>query len=280
MSELDLELPEDVQNELLKDDDVSQSPEAAPPSVETPTQEPPASEWAANDYGYKYKGNVFYPKDRDHLIALAQKGHAFEINQEGLNKELRGIEEFKQKYEPYQRMDEFSQKNPEFLNKVNSLYYEYQNGNAQQPEGEDISQHPLYLAQQKEIDGFKQRFQQMDMSEADKEIDTQLEQLIANNKNYDWKTDEGHGDLGYRVMVHARDNGHPSLEAAFKNLMFDDMRLRSEMEAKKNLAEENKKNNKAGVVHGSAPAAIGAKKLNHKDHSLDELAEMALNEFQ
>lgn len=253
---MEIYTPQDVQDKYFTEE-VAPEAQVAPeaPQVEepvAPVQEPPVSDWTPDQFAYKYKGNVYYPKDKDHLIALAQKGHAFETNQEQLNRQLREIEEHKQKYDPYKQLDEFASQNPQFWNKVQELYGQFQNGNLQQDQTNqiDITQHPAFKELQKKNEEIARRMEEDDIRKADEEIDRQLNSLMDKHKQYDWKTDEGYGNLGVRVMRHALEKGYPDIESAFNNLMGDDMRIRAEMESKKKAAEEQKKSNKAGIVAG------------------------------
>ena len=65
-------------DELLTHDESAAPPvqESAPQEDgQTPVQEP---EFSPDQWTLNYKGQTIVPKDRQHLINLAQKGHSFE----------------------------------------------------------------------------------------------------------------------------------------------------------------------------------------------------------
>lgn len=266
--------------------DAGAAPEATPPggapdalgSV-TPAAQP-QSAWNAQEWGLKYKGQTIYPESRDQLLSLAQKGRVMEERIADWNKKEQEWQAQAARFQPYVDLDQLFQKNPAFAKQVQSLYQQYSQG--QPPQGDVPNALPP------ELQPIVQKVQEMDQwrqeqakQAAHQEISRELQELADAHKDYDWQSDDGYGTLAERVMRHALDNNFPTLKAAFRDLMWDDIQVRKQTEAKRQAAEEIQRQHRQGVVAPGAPSPRPAPaKFDVRNASYADLAKMALAEMK
>lgn len=244
------------------------------PQAEEPVSQPNQTDFDAQQWALNYKGQQLFPKDRDHLINLAQKGHSFEQNQEALNKERKDIEALQNQYAPYKEMDETLRANPQMYNELLALQQKYSQ------QGQPQQQDPNFQYNEK-INTMEATLKQMQQESADRQVDEALKNLQTQYPHENWNMDDGTGTLGDKVIRTALDKGITDLSDAYKILQFSQNALRGEQQASKQLAEKTKANHRAGYVQNGVPASNSKapRQINVSDVSYGELGNMAKNEL-
>ena len=246
-----------------------------------PGMTPPSADDDFNPESWtlRFRGREIQPKDRQHLINLAQQGYLYNQKAQELSARERQLQEQAGQYAQYQQLVEAFQQNPALKQKLVQMYQEAQQGGySQQAQQPGMGQQPIeqltpYLQKVNELD---QRFKQLDDEKADQEVQNEIASLIANHPDDDWKSrDENGRDLKWEIVNHAYRNNFPTLEAAYRDLMFDTAVTRAKSEALKRQAEQKRKAHKAGIVGRASGKPAGQPKPGPdlRSMSLDDVAD-------
>lgn len=235
-------------------------------------------EWALN-----YKGQQVMPKDRDHLVNLAQKGWSYEQAMEQINREKQEFARQQGEISRYIELDKAMKADPQFANSLYNFIREYNEGGGQQ--GEKLQQNqqdnPEFVQLRQELEDLKSWKQQNLLERAQEQIDSELANLAQRYPNYDWQSDTGSGTLAYRLLKHAHDNNFVDLHTAFKDLMFDEVSKQTKFDTLKQQKEVQQRQAKQGVVQTGSPASVAPKKpaAYSSGDSYNDLYKKALNSF-
>lgn len=238
------------------------------PPLADPGAAPPVPQWNPKEWSYQYKGQSYYPESRDHLLKLAEKGHAFAQRLGEVNK---GWEDKFRQYEQYKSLDETFRTTPEFAQKVQELWNQYQ--------GKEEPANPQDQRQRlSEVEGY---IQLMREREADRVLSEQQKTLMEKYKDYDWNAVDGDGlNLMKRVIKHALDNNIPTVESAFRDLMWESHLLKVESNGKKSAADAIQDAHKKGIVEGGRPApSAPPRKLDLSKMDWGQVGKLALAEI-
>ncbi len=229
------------------------------------------------EWGYKYKGQVIYPKDRNHLITLAQQGHMAAQRMAELNKFREELDNRGKQYEPLQQLDEVFKKNPKFAQRIWDLYQRAQAGE-DVINGSDGGDNPVFGQITQQVQSVQAKLQKIEEEKEDQALEREIESLKTRHKDHEWGIDEGDGTLEFRIMKHAHDNGFNTLESAYRDLMWDSVRTNTEASTLKAAKENRIAEKKAGVIDKSGSGAKPASKggVNVRDLSYNQIAAEAL----
>lgn len=232
------------------------------------------SDFDPNQWGYKYRGQLIYPKDRNHLITLAQQGHMATQRMAEINKRAQELDERAKKYQPYEQLDKIFAENPKFAQKIWDMYQRAQAGENVVDDGEDSHVGKMF----QEVQSLKTEFQKLQEEKEDRALETELDNMRKAHPDHEWGVDDGDGTLEKRIMQHALDNGFNSLESAYRDMMWDTVRTNTEAEALKKAKEARLQEKKAGVVEkgGSGQRPAPKSSLNIRDANWNQIAEAAI----
>jgi hypothetical protein len=244
-----------------------------------------ADDFVPDKWQLKYRDKVVVPKDRDHLINLAQQGFSYSQRMAELKQRETEIENNRQRYEQYEKLDKAFEANPQFRKQIfdwyNQSFSPEQKQQAeqqvQQQAGPAAAQIPQELLQEiASFRQFKEQFEQQQEQQAsaaaEKEVQTEIEELKKKYPRDDWDTLSSNGmTLAQEIIKHALDNGSIKLETAYRDLMWDQHVKSIEAETLKKAAEQSKVAKRAGIVAGGkakgvqAPAPVDYGKLDYRD---------------
>lgn len=233
-------------------------------------------EWALN-----YKGQQVMPKDRDHLVNLAQKGWSYEQAMEQINREKQEFAKQQGEISRYIELDKAIKADPQFANSLYEFIRQYNEGGQQQQQQNQQQENPEYVQLRQELEDLKSWKQQNLLERAQEQIDSELANLAQRYPNYDWQSDTGSGTLAYRLLKHAHDNNFVDLHTAFKDLMFDEVSKQTKFDTLKQQKEVQQRQAKQGVVQTGSPANVAPKKpaAYSSGDSYNDLYKKALNSF-
>lgn len=231
------------------------------------------------EFGYKFRNETIFPKDRNDAIELMQLGHSYRTNKPKWDTERQAYSAYEAKKDVYQRYDQLSQAlqaNPDFRNELEQLATKY---NGQKPQAQP-NPAPNGVPQEflETVNGLKQWKEQQETREADNDLKRELDELQRANPSYDWKTDSGDGDLRKQLLTYMHEKRVYDPDIALSAMMHKSELQRVRFEAEKKLADEQAKARRAGVVApGTQPAPqANAGGIDHKKMSYDDLERAAL----
>ena len=235
--------------------------------------------WNGQEWALNFKGQQIIPKDRQHLVNLAQKGYSYESAMEQLNQERQKLTQQGQSYQKYSQLDEALQGNQEFARKLWDFVQQNKAGQQQQQQGEQQSELPPQVSSAlSELEELKSWKQQLQEQQANQAIEKEINDLASQYPNYEWQADDGTGTLAWKIMKHAYDNGITSMKMAFRDMMFDKSATTVKMDTLKQAKETQQAQHRQGVVQSSgAPTNMPMKKSGYSPaDSYNELTQKAL----
>ena len=126
-------------------------------------------EWLLN-----FKGQPIKPKDRQHLVNLAQQGYGYSQAMEKLNKEKEAIAQSKTQYDKYAQLDQRFQSDPAFRQKIEQLF----NGGEQPEQTQQAGQSPALPPEIMDKLNKAEQFQQTILQErADQKLQSEIETM-------------------------------------------------------------------------------------------------------
>lgn len=211
------------------------------------TPQPGESEFDPNKWAMTYKGSQVIPRDRQHLVNLAQQGYGYSKAMEGIKRERTEMEGSREKYSKYDALEQALQANPEMANKIWGMVNQQQGGEGN---GDQPGLSPEVASKLQEFDQFKTEYR---ATQADNSLKSEIDQMKRDYPDETWDVDSGEGTLESRILQHALDNKILDLRVAYKDMMWDQMqsKIKSTTLAKQKAAKIAAK--KAGIVDGGAP---------------------------
>lgn len=268
---------ESVETEIPGEGQSESIPTEVPQEDVQSEKSAPQEKWDGTPWTYQYKGQQIIPRDKNHVIALMQKGHGFNSEYDQLKQERQQFEDTKSTYDKYAQLDEMFQQNPELQQKINNVVYEHQNGGATKSEGTELD--PTVMEQRQLLEKTQGLYDQLTSAQADQALEGEIAQLKQQYPN-DWTTDQGEGTLERRILEHAHKGNFPSLAAAYKDYMWDSVQANAKAEALRNNKMTRQNNHKAGKtglgVQASPPSPAS---VNTKNMSYNQIAD-AINSGQ
>lgn len=253
-------------NEQYDENVAAETPQAEeqladPASAEVPQegqeqqQQNTQPEWNGTEWQYKYKGRVFVPRNKEHILALMQKGHGFNSEYDRLKQERQQFEQTRSSYDKYAQLDQMLQEHPELQQKINNVVYEYRNGNQQTSTSKSGEVDPTVLEQRQILEQTRGLYEQLTAAQADKQLSDEINQLKQRYPQ-DWGTDNGDGNLERRILQHAYQHGFPSLEAAYRDYMWDSVQANAKADALRNNKKTRQEQFRSGKTGFGAPNSL------------------------
>lgn len=199
-------------------------------------------QWASQGYNYGRHMNEFKTKQD-------------EFNQRN--------QDFENKYNIYQKIDEYAQSNPDWWNSVQNSYQQATQNNPESPtQSGDLPPEVSNVLQglQKEISELRQfkteltqKEQQQKIQQEDDALKSEIDSIRQHYPDLDWTNLDDQGKhLELRVLEHAEKLGTNSFKAAFRDLMFDDLLNKGITKAKDDTIKTVQRNQKLGLL-GETP---------------------------
>jgi hypothetical protein len=230
------------------------------------SQLPAQDNFNPQDFGFQFRHETVYPKDRNEITELMQLGRSYRENKATWEAERNQYAQIKPKYQQYEQFEQALQKNPQFAQELQTLAQRYSQ-QAQQPKGDERYSE---LATQVER---MQQFQE------DYTLNQELSSLESKYNSYDWKKDSGEGNLRRQLLIFMRDNGVTNPDMAFRAMMFEQAKKQAEFQGANKASLATQAGNRAGIVVGAGakPPAAPVKRANGYGQALDfSLQEMGI----
>jgi hypothetical protein len=233
--------------------------------------------WNPNEYALNFHGRTILPRDKEHLVNLAQQGYSYSQSMAILKKEKEELEGTKQKFGQYEQFDTLLQQNPQIAQKIWALFTEQNNNNnnGAAPENQ-VTLPPEIVHKLTEFDRFTAEYR---AEKADSLLSKELSELRKMYPDQAWDTDvDGRGTLEDRVLQHAYANGIGNIKMAYKDLMWDTVQTQAKSDVLKAEQEKKAAARRAGIVDGGQPPAgmAPAAPMYKKGSSYHDLQEAAL----
>lgn len=241
-------------------------------------QQPVDPKWDQKAWELTYRGQKVYPKDRQHLINLAQQGWSYSQEMAKLNQERQAMQANAQRLSQYEQFDAYLKSNPHV---AQAMLQAAQNQYNQQPQAgaqQQAPQVPPELMQK--VGTLEQQLQQQQNWHQDQLLDNEIQQLKAKHPNHDWTTDNGTGNLEKQLLQFCLDNNITNLEHGYRIMMWDTAQTQSKADALKGQMASRQQAHQQGVVQRGAQAPAGPAKtgyqegMSYKDAAAQMIAEM------
>lgn len=244
-----------------------------------PGAAPQEPQFNPQDYGYKFRNETVFPKDRNEMVELMQFGRSYRENKPKWEPILKGWEQNADTYRQYDALREAIAQSPEFATELHALAQKYSQPKPQ-PEPQNTSLPPEIQAKLKKIDDLEAWRAEQENVRADNDLKSELDTLQQKFPRYDWKTDTGEGTLRQRLIAYMDESKIYDSEKALKSMMYDTDLKQVGMDAERKAAEDAARQKRLGVVPaGTQQAPSNAPRtLDHSKYSMDQLEEMALQE--
>lgn len=217
--------------------------------------------WDGTKWSLKYRDQTIIPKDRDHLVNLAQQGFSYSQRMEELKNREKQLETQGAKFSQYEKLEKAFEANPKFRDQVYKWYdqsftpeqQKATEAQTQQQAGGNIP--PELLQEIASLKEFKAQFEaqqeQQAVAKADEAVVSEIDDLKKQFPRDDWDSPASNGmTLTQEIIKHSLDNGGMKLATAYKDLMWDQHVKTTEAETLKKSAENKKASARAGIVAG------------------------------
>jgi hypothetical protein len=238
--------------------------------------------WNPKEWQLKFRDQTIVPKDRNHLVSLAQQGYSYSQRMNELKQREAQLNSQSQQYEQYKQLEQAFEKNPQFREQIMQWYQNSLTpGVAPQSQANATPQQssipPELLKEIQELKGWKEEFtqyqQQQLEAKADQEIQSEIQSLQQKYQRDDWETPSSNGGdtLMKEIIKHAYEMGGVKLEVAYRDLMWDQHTKDAEIGGMKKATESQKAARAAGTVAGgkskgaSAAPAFNPAGMDYRD---------------
>jgi len=241
------------------------APVAGTEGEQTQEQAPAEIPFDPSHFGYKYKQQELFPKDRSHAIALMQKGHSYESAMAEIKTQRGALDERGQRLDTYQKVDDAFKANPQLGTDFNAWFAAKQNGQPiaerAAPAAGEYNNDPAVMQTiedlKGQISGLSGNFQEIQDARADGELEKELTGLREKYADEDWTTPDDDGNkFEDQVMIFAMDKGL-DLDSAYKLMNHDTLVQRAKSNALVKSAEDIQQQHADGTIMtdtGVAPA--------------------------
>ena len=276
-----------------------------PTGVETQTEEAPRegtentagkseqtvggdSSWNAKEWQLKFRDQTIVPKDKHHLVSLAQQGYSYSQRMHELKQREDQLNGKSQQYDQYAKLEAAFEKNPGFREKLMQWYQDSLTPGTAPTATAAPSQSsipPELLKEIQDLKGWKAEWeksqQEQKKEKADQEIHAEVESLKSKYARDDWDTPSSNGlTLAKEVMKHAYELGGVKLETAYRDLMWDSHTKSAEITGIKKATENQAAAKKAGVVSGGkSRGASPAAPVNTAEMGYDQIAKLVQQDY-
>lgn len=233
--------------------------------VQTDPAQAQAPSFNPQDYGYQFRHETVYPKDRNELMELVQLGRSYRENKPKWETERNQYAQDKLRYQQYDAFQQALSQHPDFARELRELAQKY----SQQPQSQED---PRFSQLQSQV-------QEMAAWRADYELATEMDSLQKSFPNYDWNRDTGEGNLRRQVLIFMRDHGITKPEMAFRAMMYEQSIRDAHLQGANKAAAATQAASRAGVVAGGGakPPAKPVQRANGYGQAADfSLAELGI----
>lgn len=246
------------------------------------------SDFVADQFALKFRGKTIVPKTKDELINYAQLGYNYDKRNKDLTERETALKDSETRYGQVAQLSDLFDKNPAFKDAVYKVYHQFAsgqtpqaNGQQQTPEGQqfDIEGNPIVQQLRQKIEKMEQGYQTWEQKQATESVEKEVAGLKEAHKDEDWTAPDAEtGEtLEIEVLKHADKNGFKSLEAAYRDLRWDNMQTQIKAQALKEAESAKLQQTKAGVVARGGTAQPGAQQRTiPRTATYDQLAKEAL----
>jgi hypothetical protein len=250
-------------------------------------QAPVPDNFIADQFALHFRGKTIVPKTKDELLNFAQLGYNYDKRNKDLTEREDRIKAQETQYGQVAQISELFDKNPQFKDAVYKVYHQFSSGqvpqeNQQQPAESqqfDIEGNPVVRQLREKIEKMEQGYQTWEQKQATETVNKEISGLKDAHKDEDWTSPDAEtGEtLEIEVLKHADKNGFKTLEAAYRDLRWDNMQTQIKAQALKEAEAAKLQQNKAGVVSKGGTAQPGAQQRTiPRTATYDQLSKYAL----
>lgn len=244
-------------------------------------QQPAAEEvWDGTKFTLKFRDREIVPESRQKLINLAQLGYSYSNKANDFKARQQQLQQQEQELARYKKMVNAIQSNPQFQQQLFDMYNQYSQNGVTQGEANGRAQVPPEI--QERLDELTQFKTQFEERQADQELQGEIDKLKQSHSSDDWETPDTNGrTLTWQVLNHAYQNNFPTLESAYRDLMFDKVATSTKATTLQQQAARRQADKRAGKVTSGAPVTKGAQKPkgpNIRNMNYDQIAQHIISE--
>jgi len=263
------------------------------PQGQVPGQKPVNGNFNPDEWQLKYRDQTIKPKDRDHLVNLAQQGFSYSQRMHELKTREEQMEKNAGRFQQYEKLEKAFESNPQFRDQIFQWYnqsftpaqQQKQQQQVQQESGSPTSIPPELLQEIASLKEWKLSWEaqqaQEQASQADAEVLSEIDGLKKKYARDDWDTQASNGmTLSQEIIKHALDNGGIKLETAYRDLMWDSHVKTTEAEIFKKADENKKASAKAGfVAGGKSKGAQQPKEVSQMGMNYDDVEKLIKTQY-
>lgn len=218
------------------------------------------------EWAYTFRSETVQPKTREEMIELMQMGHSYRYNKPKWDQQKQELDERAKQYEPYQRLKESLDANPDFRDKLMQMYQEYNGQQVQNPADP-------------RLDEISQKIETWEQRQADMELQKELDQVAASHPEIQWNKDLGEGSPRQQLVRFMAQKGINDPELAYRAMYFPKATQTAAHQAAAKTTQNIKQQHRAGVVSAES-AAKPERAVDHSKLSWDDLSQMAINDLK
>lgn len=255
-------MEDEIQDPQGLDTQDPQSPQGEPQSQ--------ADDFDPNGFGYVFRGETHYPKDRNDLIELSQLGHLFRTKRDHYDKIENEYKTLSEKNRIYQQFEQALNQNPQLAEEIRNAYQKY---SQQQPNGQGAAQpgDPRYEELHSKVQTIEERH-------ADQELRREMDSLRKNHPDHDWDKDTGEGNFEKQILKFMIEQGINNPEHAYRAFMFPQAVKTANFKGAERLTIEQQRAKKAGIVNKGNQGPKKASSFDPRGKSYSEALDAALSE--
>lgn len=251
------------------------TPEAAPAGAPLETPAPAEPQFNPQEWGFKFRNETVFPKDRNEMTELLQLGRSYRENKPKWEKDQQALQAFEARKQDYQRYDQLSdalKANPQFRTELEQLAQKYSGQPSQPPAA------PPSVADDPRLKQFEEYIEQQRQREADQELANEMDQLEKTETAFDWKSNSGDGSLRDQLLKYMSENKIYNARVAFRDMKWNEIQQKKEFDARRKAEEDAAKARRLGTVTpGTNPAPSNAPKpIDFKNTNWETLENMAV----
>jgi hypothetical protein len=236
--------------------------EATPPMADSaPTEQVQSN--PLDDFKFNANKQEVVPESIDQLKQWASMGYNYSQHMQDIKSRQ---QQFDDKFSYYEQIEKQAQDNPDWWQHVQNSYSQLSSGSQSQESNRVTNQendNPALQEMQGKInqmqsviDSFSKQQETARREIEDQQLDKQVTGIKESYQDLDWKSYDPNGrTLEDRVLLHAQQLGTNSFEAAFKDLLFDDLVSRAETRGLEKAGATLQRNKTNGLL-GETPAPL------------------------
>lgn len=273
------------------------SSESSKAGSEQAAAETPSASQAPQEFEYTIEGGKKVKEPLEMVLKRAGMGYHYAQQMHAINQEREKYKGYDEKFQTYeqemaklrrwQEYDDFARQNPEWARHVEETW----NSRENLQQSNEVQQNPELESLKAELAELKQfreslalEKQQAQFAAEDKQFAGEIEETAKKFGVDLSQADEQGRSLEWRVLEHMSsmglDGSKPGhFRAAFKDFYLDNLLDRQKEQVKEQTAKQEVDMRKAGIL-GVSRTPQSVKAFNPKQHSWNELGEMALADLQ